>query len=386
MDRATFLKTAGLLGIGLPLLSPAKVFGMNNRNQNKTDVIVIGAGAAGLTAAYLLLQQGVSVKVLEASTTHGGRMKRTLDFADFPIPLGAEWFQTANTVLPKIVNDPSVIIDFKTSYLDPKMRYGDWGGETMRYETLEPDPDQKIIGSSWLDFFNTYIYPSVSDAISFQEVVKRIDYTKNKVAVETESRSYEAQRVIVTVPVKQLQLGAIEFAPGLSKKRQKTLQKVNFWDGFKAFIVFESAFYPDFVNVRTKPRKAGQKYFYDAAYGQASKQAILALFAVGEPAKSYVNLPESEQLKLILHELDTMFDGAASKQYVKHVFQNWNTEPFIGGSYVSDHEKWRRVRRLGRPIGDKVYFAGDAYTDGEDWGYVHIAALSAKRAVEAMLG
>lgn len=39
-----------------------------------SDVIVIGAGIAGLTAAYRLRQAGLSVTVLEAGTTPGGRV------------------------------------------------------------------------------------------------------------------------------------------------------------------------------------------------------------------------------------------------------------------------------------------------------------------------
>ena len=44
------------------------------RRGNRLDVIVIGAGIAGLTAAYRLQQAGMHVTVLEAADTVGGRM------------------------------------------------------------------------------------------------------------------------------------------------------------------------------------------------------------------------------------------------------------------------------------------------------------------------
>lgn len=54
------------------------------------NVIIIGAGAAGLYAAKILKDAGVNVTVLEVSSVHGGRIKTLDGFADFPIMTGAE--------------------------------------------------------------------------------------------------------------------------------------------------------------------------------------------------------------------------------------------------------------------------------------------------------
>ena len=91
-------------------------------------------------------------------------------------------------------------------------------------------------------------------------------------------------------------------------------------------------------------------------------------------------------INYMLDELDQIYNGQASANYVKHIFQNWNAEPHINAAYLFDHEDWRRVRTLGTSVNDKLYFAGEAYTDGEDWGSVHTAARAAKRAVEEMVG
>ncbi len=53
-------------------------------------IIVIGAGFAGLSAAYYLYQAGKSVTVLEARDRIGGRVQTSYDFADIPVELGAE--------------------------------------------------------------------------------------------------------------------------------------------------------------------------------------------------------------------------------------------------------------------------------------------------------
>jgi len=60
--------------------------------QNSLDVVIIGAGAAGLTAAGELIQSGLSIIVLEARNRLGGRMFTVRDpVLNVPIELGAEF-------------------------------------------------------------------------------------------------------------------------------------------------------------------------------------------------------------------------------------------------------------------------------------------------------
>ncbi len=54
------------------------------------NVLVIGAGVAGLSAAYHLKQAGVEATVLEARDRIGGRVWTDRDFADIPVEFGAE--------------------------------------------------------------------------------------------------------------------------------------------------------------------------------------------------------------------------------------------------------------------------------------------------------
>ncbi|MYC55468.1 MAG: FAD-dependent oxidoreductase [Chloroflexi bacterium] len=54
------------------------------------NVIVIGAGIAGLSAAHHLKQAGIDATVLEARDRIGGRVWTNRDFADIPVEFGAE--------------------------------------------------------------------------------------------------------------------------------------------------------------------------------------------------------------------------------------------------------------------------------------------------------
>lgn len=55
------------------------------------DVIVVGAGMAGITAARELVRAGHSVAVLEARDRIGGRIRTMYDFCDGPVEGGAEF-------------------------------------------------------------------------------------------------------------------------------------------------------------------------------------------------------------------------------------------------------------------------------------------------------
>ncbi|MCF0054823.1 NAD(P)/FAD-dependent oxidoreductase [Dyadobacter sp. CY356] len=66
-------------------------------NNNKTDVLIIGAGMAGLTAAKVLKAAGKSIKILEASDQVGGRV-RTDEVDGFLLDRG---FQVLLTAYPE---------------------------------------------------------------------------------------------------------------------------------------------------------------------------------------------------------------------------------------------------------------------------------------------
>lgn len=69
-------------------------------NASDYDVIVIGAGLAGLTAAYRLQQQGVtSVLVLEAKDRIGGRTLNIPTAGGYPAEGGGQWIGSSQTAI-----------------------------------------------------------------------------------------------------------------------------------------------------------------------------------------------------------------------------------------------------------------------------------------------
>ena len=74
----------------------SRVTGRGRRREASNDVLVIGAGVAGLTAARELARRGLSVAVVEARDRTGGRVHTVRDFSGHPVEGGAEFVHTAD--------------------------------------------------------------------------------------------------------------------------------------------------------------------------------------------------------------------------------------------------------------------------------------------------
>ena len=387
MTRKELIKICGILGIGIPFQS---LFSSCDKEGNQTSsfsgkVIIIGAGAGGLSSGYLLNQLGVDFEILEASSTFGGRMRTNTDFANFPIPLGAEWLHTDPKVFLEIVNNDSISVNVNTvGYNEEVDTVGHWEDGKLTIHRLK-DSDRKFVNSTWFDFFEEYIVPSVAQKIVYDTVALSIDYSNNQIVINTQNGQYVADKVIISVPLKILQDGDISFIPELPNDKLDAINSATIWDGFKAFIEFSNKFYHTATSFDIRPEEDGQKLYYDASYGQNTAANILGLFTVGKPAQDYISRSGDTLKEFILSELDQIYSNQASPNYIKHITQNWNDEPFIRAGYLTDHEDWRRVRKLSESVLDKIYFAGGPYTSGNDWVSVHAAAQSAKDAIEEVI-
>lgn len=84
--RAFFLRSGAILGAFAAIAKPAFA-----DLPSKTDILVIGAGAAGLAAAKELHQAKRNVLVVEARDRIGGRIWTDREWAGVPVEFGASW-------------------------------------------------------------------------------------------------------------------------------------------------------------------------------------------------------------------------------------------------------------------------------------------------------
>ena len=131
--------------------------------------------------------------------------------------------------------------------------------------------------------------------------------------------------------------GKDKIYPRLTIEQKRAIKKADVWDGIKVFTQFSEEFYPTALTFSDSDTSKGQRLYYDAAYAQDVDANVLGLFAVGKPAERYQSVSAGELESIVLEELDEVFDGAASKTFIRQIHQNWREAQFAGAAYLKDY-------------------------------------------------
>ena len=361
-------------------------------------VLIIGAGAAGLYAAYNLKHRQIDFEILEASSRIGGRVKETRDLADFPIDVGAEWLHTNPKILKDLLLFGESFDDrrFETMSYAPKAYCTYANGKIHQRNFLGLGYSEwKWKRDTWYGYLSTYILPQVQDKVHLETIVSEVRYDDDKddsgVTVKTQDgRTFCGDKLILAVPLTVLQGDDIRFVPPLPSKKKAGLASGNMVPGMKCFIEFSEKFYPDMqmpYGMAKAITMEGMEMFYDAAFQKDTTKNVLGYFAVQKPAEKYTAMGSDEDIfQNILSLLDQMYDGKASKHYVKHHMQTWFRVPHIRGAYSYYGVKSPGPAR--EPLANKVYFAGEFIPPNSSVmsSTVHGAMLSGGHAVTTMCG
>ena len=354
-------------------------------------VVIVGAGASGLAAAKILEQNNIEYVILEATDRYGGRLKKDTTLADFPIDIGAEWIHSNPKVLNVIKGKCRDQID--EELIAYKLESGSkWDGKKLKpvsksylnfiYNFM---PESKFKNSTWYDFVDDNIAKDVTQNIVYNSVVKSIDYSEEKVAITTsEGKTYEADKVLVTVSMGVLKSNNISFIPELNSEKKKAIESITFNSGFKIALKFSEKFYPDAIECKVKN---GEKVFYDIAFGKNAETNVLGFLCTGDETENYYNLnSEQDIINQLIKELDEMFDGKASKTYMnEYLLENWGQFEFTQGTWTQAMlEKKSILETLRLPLNNKVYFAGEIYDVYQQMG-VPGAILSGYYSIDKLL-
>lgn len=392
MTREEFLQKAGILGMGMALMPSLLAACKKDELDINFDgtVTIIGAGAAGLMAGYMLSRYNIDFQILEASGTFGGRVRKLEGFADFPIDLGAEWIHTNPDVFARLIDDDNAqgtidVVSYNPdtihTYSDGQLTQHNWANNVYR--------EYKFKNKTWLDFFGDFIVPKISDKILYNSPVTAIDYSGGKTVVTTvDNMVYESDKTIITAPVAVIKNDFITFTPALPANKINALNNVHIPPGIKVFIEFSERFYPDILIMGSLSEylSGDPKLYYDAAFKKDTNRHVLALFWVADEASEFTDLPSDQAIfEAVMAELDAVYNGQASANYVQHVVQNWSAEPYVQGSYSFIQGDYSdTIEALIAPVDQKLYWAGEAMHNGES-STVHGAGFSGIAASKTIL-
>lgn len=374
-------------------------------------VIIIGAGAAGLYAAYVLQSKGIDFEILEAAASYGGRVGKLEGFANFPIDLGAQWLHGRNNILGDLVKKSKTPITLDESEqvywfnnqlveslpqdtdifegddlpdisfqdfaqqngLGDDYKYiveniaGDQGAAASRLSVLHNNREEENWNSGGNDFkfqatcfdlIDQQIADFVKDKIRLNTVVRTIEYSDATVVVsDSQGNTYLADKVIITVPITVLKAGDIQFVPALPIEKTTAFSKIGMDAGMKVFLRFSEAFYDEGI-----VGGAVCAAYADDSIGKAQADNVLLAFIMGEQAEALTALGSDAAItNALLQELDTMYDGRASATFIAAHVQNWTNHPFIRGAYSYGTVGMGDAREVAaQPVAQKLYFAGEA--------------------------
>ena len=248
------------------------------------------------------------------------------------------------------------------------------------------DEDEAFSGS---DLLLKPGYSSLIDGLSqgldirFNQLVRGISWNSSGVGVTTESGVFDADRVVITLPLGVLKRGEIEFSPGLPSAKKTAISKLRMGVLDKTYLKFPTAFWQTgddsvgFIgNVGARSSTQIPEYY---TLDQAVGVPILFGFTAGVQARRF-------------EQLDLPTISAATMASFRKIFGNsvpepeavmqtrWSSDPYSYGSYsyISVGAKTEYYDTLARPIDDRVFFAGEA-THRTYPGTVHGAYLSGIR-------
>lgn len=358
----------------------------------KGDVIIIGAGAAGLAAANLLELNDVKYTILEATSRYGGRLEQNTNFADFPIDLGAEWIHQDKKILNRLIGkNTDAPISRNLIRYDPSDVYW-WDGEIYEQDSglsLKIEqwsyPEYKFKDSTWFNFVEEYFAKNVQHKIIYNSPVTSINYSDDKVVIVTEGgQRYTADKVISTVSIGVLKANSIAFIPELSNEKRAAINSVEFLPGFKLFMKFSEKFYPDMIGVDTD---SGEKTYYDVAFKKDATDNVFGLLSTGDSAEHYYRLGSDKAVvKAVLEELDKLFNGKASASFSgEYLIKDWGKARFTLGTWTDAYNNEDLIDVLLAPLQHKVYFAGETFDPYGQYSTVPGAIISGYSAVYQLL-
>jgi monoamine oxidase len=364
---------------------------------NDVDVVVIGAGVAGVTAARALTRGGRDVRVVEAGSRVGGRVWTIRDLTEAPAEAGAEfvhgnsaatwgdvraaglatvpvpardsWFNLAGTTrwLPVHLTHPGVWRSFDILWAlrhrsGPDVRAAEfiaergYRGRARELATLTltahlpGSVDEVGVAGMRADgvlhlerganhrvvdgYDGLPAHIATGLRIDHGFRVDEVAWAHDGVAVTAaDGRTLNARAAVTTVPHGVLRSGSIAFEPSLPEPKQAAIARIVTGPVTKVLLAFDEPFWRS----RMSQLVCGTgpvTLYWPTAYG-TNGPAVLSAYATGPRAAALSAAGSDRAVDIVLDDLARVLPHGSPRARVRGVrYVDWLTDPNALGGYT----------------------------------------------------
>ena len=261
----------------------------------------------------------------------------------------------------------------------------EYAGSTEKLSTHWFDDGDEFDGGDvlFLDGYQGIIqYLAQGIPVALGEQVTAVQLESNQVVVQTNNSTWQADRVVITLPLGVLKAGAVKFTPELPTAKQRAIAALGMGVLNKCYLRFPKVFWRSDVDwLEYIPEQRGQWVEW-VSFARPTGLPILLGFNAAEQGRSLETLTDAQTVASAMQTLRRMF-GNAIPEPTSYQITRWASDPFALGSYSFNAlGSTPRMRdQLREPVSNRLYFAGEA-THRQHPSSVHGAYLSGVRAAQ----
>jgi monoamine oxidase len=371
MKRREFLAT-GIGAVTGSLLAAGS--GLAHVSFQSQRVIVIGAGLAGLVAAYELRKLNYQVTVLEAQSRPGGRVLtlRTFDERGIYAEAGAARIPHDHDITLKYVREFNLLLDPFYPSEGKFMRLRGGRAEQIGWDKFadiswfvsldKPAEWQKIRGGN--DQLPRAFAARLGTAVRYDVPVVKIEQGASGVTVKFKEkeavRSLTGDIVICAIPFTML--SKIEIMPQFNSAKANAIRSLEYDSAARAFIETKKRFWRD-QQLNGYAFGDDGAEVWESTFAQSGTHGILQNYLRGGHATDLMKRSEPDRVRSTMEKLGKLFPDLQTN-FVKGTCKCWDEDPWVLGAWA--HPDRETLEIGARPEG-RIFFAGEHLSNTASW-------------------